>query len=167
MDDSKIFRTLLPHERELLKEGKITNITHKGATSAWLEAQSAVPVAGETNVYRVMGDKELLYLLEHNELPDTQPYQAIMEGPSGREYAEKYLHGKKYVNTKPTTIVEFTSPENLIRELFKIQHKAEDGVLSTGLGNKAGNQLKKFNESLSKKTTKWTIVKIKRPFTLR
>ncbi|AYV82523.1 MAG: hypothetical protein Hyperionvirus1_102 [Hyperionvirus sp.] len=163
MDDSKILRTLLVHERELLKSGKIGNLTHKGATSAWLDAPSSVAENGMTTVYRVMGDAEFLYLLEKNELPDTQPYQAIMEGPRGRVYAEKYLNGKKYVNTSPTTVVEFLCPENLITELFKIQHKAEDGALSIGLGNKAGNGLKKFNESLTIGNTKWKIVKVKRP----
>ena len=54
-----------------------------------------------------MGDTELLFLLQYNQLPDTQPYQAIIEGERGRVYAEKYLNGKKWVDSCPTTVVEF------------------------------------------------------------
>jgi hypothetical protein len=55
-----------------------------------------------------MGDIELFFLLNNNFLPNTQPYHAIVEGETGRKYMEKYLNGIKYVDSKPTTIVEFT-----------------------------------------------------------
>jgi hypothetical protein len=44
-----------------------------------------------TRVYRPVGDLELMYLVNNNALPSTQPYQAIIEGDAGRTYAEKYL----------------------------------------------------------------------------
>lgn len=60
--------------------------------------------------HRPMGDLEVKYLIEHKLLPDTQPYQAIIEGQVGRAYATKYLTGKKWTDTHPTTVVEFTTP---------------------------------------------------------
>jgi hypothetical protein len=66
---SKGKKSLLPHEADLLERGELKNITHKGATSIWLEAPSSVPKKGQTNVYRPMGDTEVLYLLEHLQLP--------------------------------------------------------------------------------------------------
>ena len=38
-------------------------------------------------------------LLSTGLLPDTQPYQTIVEGSDGREYSEKYLRGHKSVDT--------------------------------------------------------------------
>jgi len=71
---------LLHHEQKLLDNKLIKNITHKNSTSIWLSTKSSIPNDLQTNVYRVMGDIELLYLLEYNYLSDTQPYQAIVEG---------------------------------------------------------------------------------------
>jgi hypothetical protein len=99
---------LLDHEKRLLEQGLLTNITHQNANAIWLYAPSSIPRDGYVNVYRVMGDIELLFLLNNNFLPNTQPYQAIVEGETGRKYMEKYLNGIKYVDSKPTTIVEFT-----------------------------------------------------------
>jgi len=70
------------------------------------------------NVYRVMGDVELSYLLEHNALPNTQPYQAIMEGQAGRAYTETFLTGKKRVDSSPTTVLEFFAPMELLKAGF-------------------------------------------------
>jgi len=116
-----------------------------------------------TNAYRPMGDIELLFLLAHNALPSTQPYQAIIEGKAGRAYAEKYLTGAKWVNTAPTTVVEFSTPVALVNTLFTRQHKAEDGAVSMGLGDKAGGGLGLFNASIAEGATTWRIVKVKRP----
>ncbi len=165
-------RSLLPYELELLNSNKLTNITHSGSTSIWLEALSYYPTNNNnnnnndntrtTNVYRPMGDKEVLYLLSNNQLPDTQPYQAIIEGPVGRAYSNKYLSGKKWTDTHPTTVVEFTCPFELIEKLKKMQMKVEDGAISMGLGNKAGKGLPLFNASLREGTTTFRIVKVKR-----
>ena len=62
----------------------------------------------------------------------------------------------------PTTIVEFCVPTELIERLKQKQIKIEDGALSMGLGNKAGNSLPLFNESIRKGDTTFRIVKIKR-----
>ena len=87
-------KSLLSHEKELLKHDALQNITHRGSSSIWLEAKCSVPVHTDLcNVYRPMGDVEVVYLMEHGVLPDTQPYQAIMQGPAGRVYADKYLNG--------------------------------------------------------------------------
>ena len=153
---------LAPHERDLLARGLLKNVTHAKASSIWLEAPSGVPPEGHTVVYRPMGDAEVLHLVKNNQLPETQPYQAIIEGEVGREYAEKYLNGKKRVDTNPTSVVEFMPPKALIEELFKIQHKVEDGAISIGLGDKAGGGVKRFNESILNGTTTWRIVKVKR-----
>ncbi len=165
-------RSLLPYELELLNSNKLTNITHSGSTSIWLEALSYYPTNNNnnnnndntrtTNVYRPMGDKEVLYLLSNNQLPDTQPYQAIIEGPVGRAYSNKYLSGKKWTDTHPTTVVEFTCPLALVETLKKMQMKVEDGAISMGLGNKAGKGLPLFNASLREGTTTFRIVKVKR-----
>lgn len=98
-----------------------------------------------TTVYRPVGDVELSFLLERGVLPATQPYHAIMCEEAGREYAERYVYGTKSVDTKPSTVVEFLFPEQLISKLFSIQQKPEDGCLSHGLGSKAGNTLPMFN----------------------
>src|SRR5262245_1622491 len=76
-----------------------------------------------TCVYRPMGDLEISYLVETGSLPNTQPYQAIIEGETGRTYAEKYLNGRKKVDTEPSTVVEFICPKVLIKALFERQHK--------------------------------------------
>lgn len=162
MNLGKGIKRLLPHEKKLILSGELKNITHNNSSSIWLETSSSKPSIDYINVYRVMGDIELQYLMEHNNLPDTQPYQAIMEDEKGRIYAEKYLNGQKWVDSCPTTVVEFIIPRVLRDQLFAIQHKAEDGVLSMGLGNKAGKGLGIFNESLSQGLSKWQIVKVKR-----
>ncbi|EFA77090.1 hypothetical protein PPL_09843 [Heterostelium album PN500] len=158
----KLSKFLFTHEKELLESGKLFNITHRGSTSAWLEAPSSVAPDGCTNVYRPMGDLEVRYLVEHKLLPDTQPYQAIIEGEVGRAYANKYLSGKKWTDTEPSTVVEFTCPKDLIEQLKKIQMKVEDGALSMGLGNKAGGGLPLFNKCLADGTSTFRIVKVKR-----
>ena len=56
----KGIKNLLIHEKELLKSGQLTNITHKGSSSIWLSCQSSKPEPNMTLVYRVMGDNELL-----------------------------------------------------------------------------------------------------------
>lgn len=109
-----------------------------------------------------MGDKELAYLLEHGALPATQPYQAIIEGQNGRNYAEKFLRGHKKVDTAPTTVVEFVVPAVLVKTLMARQCKVEDGAISMGLGNKAGNGLSLFNEALQIPPALFRIVLIKR-----
>ena len=101
-----------------------------------------------TRVYRPMGDAELQSLLAHGALPDTQPYQTIVEGRAGFEYASRYLRGTKKVDSQPSTVVEFTVPTSVIQRLFAMQHKAEDGVCSMGLGHKAGRGLELFNAAL-------------------
>ncbi|CAF1369464.1 unnamed protein product [Didymodactylos carnosus] len=141
-------KRLLPYEKDLFDHGELKNITHDGASAVWLESPSTIPKPGQTNVYRPMGDIEAKYLVANGQLPNTQPYQAIIEGQEGREYANKYLTGKKWTKTHPTTIVEFTSPIELIETLKKRQIKVEDGAMSMGLGNKAGKGLDIFNEKM-------------------
>jgi hypothetical protein len=155
-------KSLLPHEFDLLNRGELQNCTHIGASSIWLEAPSSVPGPGQTVVYRPMGDVELGFLLKTGQLPNTQPYQAIIEGSEGREYASKYLTGQKWTDTNPTTVVEFLAPTELIETLKKMQVKVEDGALSMGLGSKAGGGLPLFNESLQSRATTYRIVKVKR-----
>ena len=155
-------KRLLPHERTLYESGQLLNITHHGSSSIWLEAASTIPEADRTLVYRPMGDIEVRYLVENGELPDTQPYQAIIEGENGRAYANKYLTGAKWTKTNPTTIVEFNAPSALIETLKQRQMKIEDGALSMGLGDKAGKGLPLFNESMRNGETTYRIVKVKR-----
>ncbi|KYR02810.1 hypothetical protein DLAC_00275 [Tieghemostelium lacteum] len=162
---TKYYKSLKPWEKELLDSGRLENITHHGATSVYLEAPSTIPTDGKTNVYRPMGDIEIEYLVTNGLLPDTQPYQAIIQGSVGRNYANKYLTGKKWTNTSPSTIVEFTCPVELVEQLKKIQIKVEDGALSMGLGSAAGGGLPLFNDSIANQQTSWRIVKIKRPIT--
>ena len=109
-----------------------------------------------------MGDSEVRYLVEHGELPETQPYQAIIEGEEGRLYANKYLVGAKRTNTNPTTVVEFSVPTELIETLKGRQMKIEDGALSMGLGHKAGKGISLFNQSMRQGYTTYRIVKVKR-----
>ncbi|KAN0003162.1 hypothetical protein ACTFIZ_009313 [Dictyostelium cf. discoideum] len=158
----KGLKYLKQYERELLDSGELKNITHRGSSSVWLEALSSIPTKGKINVYRPMGDIECKFLIDNGFLPDTQPYQAIIEGSNGRQYANKYLTGKKWTDTNPSTIVEFTCPIELIEICKLIQTKIEDGALSIGLGSKAGNTLPFFNESLKSNQTTFRIVKIKR-----
>jgi hypothetical protein len=158
----KAGKLLQPHERALVESGELRNVTHHGASAIWLDAPSKAPAAGRTLVYRPMGDAEALHVVAHNQLPATQPYQAIIEGDAGRVYAEKYLAGKKWVDTAPTTVMEFDCPASLIEALFAIQHKPEDGAMSMGLGHKAGGGLPLFNESMAEGTTTWRVVKVKR-----
>lgn len=158
----KGLKQLLPHELELFNDGKLSNITHKGSTSVWLEAPSHLPPEGMTSVYRPMGDIEAVYLWENKELPETQPYQAIIEGSIGRNYADKYLTGKKYTDTMPSTIVEFIVPVDVIETLQSMQMKVEDGALSMGLGDKAGKGLPIFNAALREGRSSFRIVKVKR-----
>ena len=109
-----------------------------------------------------MGDREATFLIQNHQLPDTQAYQAIIEGENGRIYANKYLTGVKFTDTHPTTIVEFTVPTELIDILKDKQMKIEDGAFSMGLGDKAGKGLPLFNQSLANGQTTFRIVKIKR-----
>ena len=154
---------LLSHEKTLLDEKQLKDITHTNSSSIWLHADSVLELPDlMIAVYRVMGDVELLYLLNNGVLPDTQPYQAIVKDEDGRVYMEKYLKGKKKVNTSPTTVIEFVIPEKLWDQLYALQHKNEDGVISIGLGDKAGKGLNHFNQSLSKKESTYRIVIVKR-----
>lgn len=80
---------LLPHEKKLLAAGELKNTTHEGASAVWLTAPSSSEEEekkGFVHIYRPMGDKELLFLLEHGILPDTQPpvKLAITHGRSCR-----------------------------------------------------------------------------------
>lgn len=97
-----------------------------------------------------MGDKEAATLHSTGHLPDTQPYQGIHEGETGRKYSEKYLKGHKWVDTSPTTVIEFTLPREAVERLKRLPKglKIEDGCLSMGLGFKAGGGLSIFNSSL-------------------
>jgi len=167
---------LLPHEKNLLETKQLEDITHTNSSSTWLwcrsSTESILCQEGYQNnrstddtkipVYRVMGDIEVAYLLKNNLLPDTQPYQAIVPGPDGRVYMEGYLKGKKKVDTTPTTVVEFMIPRTLWDTLFAIQHKNEDGVVSVGLGNKAGKGNGLFNKSLESNESTYKIVTVKR-----
>jgi hypothetical protein len=62
-----------------------------------------------------------------------------------REYCESYLLTNKYVDTYPSTVVEFLCPRKLVDSFFATQRKPEDGTLSHGMGNKAGRTLVRFN----------------------
>lgn len=148
---------LLDHEKQLLVENKLQNISHS-SNSLVLRTKSSIPENNCVNVYRVMGDIEVLFLTNNKILPNTQPYQAIVEGENGRIYMEKYLFGLKYVDTVPTIVVEFTIEKELYNIMFKIQHKPEDCVMSIGLGNKAGKCLEMFNNGIKK----FNIVTVKR-----
>merc|ERR1719199_1950971 len=114
-----------------------------------------------------MGDEECRHLLETGTLPNTQPYQTIVEGPDGRVYAEKYLRGHKSVDSSPTTVVEFVAPRSLSDRLFAMQSKNEDGAISHGLGDKGGKGLPLFNASLRSGESSFRIVLVKRSLKLR
>ena len=109
-----------------------------------------------------MGDREFAHLLAHGVLPATQPYQTIVEGAAGRQYAERYLRGSKWVDSSPTTVVEFVCPRALAARLFAMQCKPEDGCLSHGLGDKGGKGLPLLNESLQMGSTTFRVVLVKR-----
>jgi len=138
---SKASKSLLqPHERALVASGELSNVTHPGALAVWLEAASKeVSWWSTTNCQR------------------RSPTRPFPEGPAGRRYSEKYLTGHKWVDTAPTTVIEFDCPSQLIEELFAIQHKPEDGALSMGLGHKAGGGLPLFNQSLANGATTWNV----------
>eukprot|EP01091_Cochliopodium_minus_P002702 TRINITY_DN12555_c0_g1_i1.p1 TRINITY_DN12555_c0_g1~~TRINITY_DN12555_c0_g1_i1.p1 ORF type:complete len:168 (+),score=40.93 TRINITY_DN12555_c0_g1_i1:132-635(+) len=154
----KLYKYLLPHEKELLNKNLLKDISHPNSSSIWLECNCSEPIEGQTTVYRVMGDLELLYLMENNKLPDSQPYQTIVEGENGRRYVEKYLKGQKKVDSLPTTVVEFIIPIDTLKLLFSMQQKIEDGAISHGLGSKGGGGLNIFNQNL----ISWKIVTVKR-----
>mmetsp|Transcript_27672 Transcript_27672/g.77381 ORF Transcript_27672/g.77381 Transcript_27672/m.77381 type:complete len:178 (+) Transcript_27672:32-565(+) len=163
MRTGKNKKYLLAHEKRLLADGKLVYASHANASALWLRApedSGGGCVDSVVKLYRPMGDREVLYLVEYGVLPSTQPYQAVMEGDRGKEYAEKYLNGRKKVDTHPTTVVEFCVPRGLVDELMRLQHKAEDGCVSMGLGNKAGNGLSRFNETLVQDGS-WRIVTCK------
>lgn len=162
-EDIKKFRkSLLEHERNLLDRGELRNITHHGSSAIWLETDLSQPKDGQTVVYRPMGDLEVAFILKNGILPDTQPYQAIIEGSDGFTYSEKYLIGKKRTDTNPSTVMEFVTSIELIAVLMKKQCKVEDGAISMGLGIAAGKGLPLFNQSIQNGETTWRIVKVKR-----
>ena len=110
-----------------------------------------------------MGDPELEYLLANGRLPDTQPYQTIVEGPVGRAYCEGYLHGlRKPSGNVITTVVEFLAPRRLVETLFAMQQKIEDGCFSHGLGEKGGKGLPLFNAAMDAQRISYRIVLVKR-----
>jgi len=154
---------LLSHEPALVQEGKLVDITHEGSSAIWLSAESSMPSDESlTLVYRPMSDNECAHLRVHGTLPDSQPYQTIVQGDEGRIYAEKYLRGQKSVDSSPTTVVEFAAPKVLIDHLFSVQSKNEDGAISHGLGSKGGRGLPLFNASLQSGQTTFRIVLVKR-----
>jgi hypothetical protein len=158
----KAVKQLLPHELKLLECGQLVNVTHAKASSITLVAPCSGVAEGRTLVYRPMGDEEVQFLVENGVLPDTQPYQAIIRGHAGRQYADKFVIGAKQVDTHPSSIVEFNMPTKLIDALFRIQHKAEDGALSHGLGRAAGRTVAQFNEALQDGTGRFRVVKVRR-----
>ena len=156
---------LLAHEQALLASGRLSDVTHAHASARWLSAGSTVEAdlgTDRTLVYRPMGDREYAHLLAHGQLPDTQPYQTIVEGAGGRAYAEKYLRGHKWVDSSPTTIVEFNAPRSLVETLFARQQKPEDGAMSHGLGEKGGKGLPLFNAAMRSGDMTHRIVLVKR-----
>jgi hypothetical protein len=157
---------LLAHEQALLDAGELRDITHIGASSIWLSAPSADQhvhgLEERCLVYRPMGDRECIFLLQHGTLPNSQPYQTIVRGDEGRRYAEKYLRGHKQVDSSPTTVVEFTMPSALVERLFEMQSKNEDGAISHGLGDKGGKGLPLVNASLDCGESTYRIVLVKR-----
>lgn len=154
---------VLPHEERLIDRGELKDVTHPNASSRWLHAPSKSTLEGRTLCYRHMGDREFGYLLQNNTLPDTQPYQTLAKGIEGRSYCEKYFRCNKFVDTSPTTIVEFDCDEKFVASLWQLQSKIEDGTVSHGLGHKAGNTLESFNETIRDGQTSWRVVLVKRP----
>ena len=83
----KALKRLLEHERALLESNQLINVTHLNATSVIFLAPCAiVDLSKHALVYRPMGDTEVQFLIANGQLPDTQPYQAIIEGHNGRLY---------------------------------------------------------------------------------
>ena len=158
----KLNKHLLPHERALLEAGQLQDKTHQNASSVWLSSPSPSEAPdGTTLVYRPIGDAELTCLRETGQLPATQPYQAIIQGEVGRQYAEKFLNGRKKVDTHPSSVVEFAVRAELIERLFAKHSKIEDGTLSCGLGSAAGSGLPSFNAALEAGEATWRIVTVK------
>eukprot|EP00439_Symbiodinium_sp_Y106_P039898 s2022_g4.t2 len=161
---------LWPHEKTLLQSGALSEISHRGASSILLQAlhlekerdlpeKEGLEETAEreeleaereelVSIFRHMTDKECSFLREHGILPDTQPYQTIVEGDEGFQYCKKYFCGKKKVTPSVSTIVEFLCPRTLVDQLFAMQWKIEDGARSHGLGDKGGKGLPIFNEAL-------------------
>jgi hypothetical protein len=158
----KAVKLLLAHELKLFDSGQLVNVTHAKASSITLVAACGSAAAGRTLVYRPMGDEEVQYLVDNGALPETQPYQAIIRGHAGRSYADKFVVGAKQVDTHPSSIVEFNMPTALIDALFAIQHKAEDGALSHGLGRAAGRTVAQFNAALTNGSGWFRVVKVRR-----
>lgn len=158
----KAVKLLLPHELCQLEWGNLVNVTHTGASSISLLARCGSVAPGRSLVYRPMGDAEVQFLYNNGILPDTQPYQAIVRNHAGRLYATKFVDGVKQVDTHPSSVVEFNMPTELIDELFAIQHKAEDGALSHGLGHAAGRTVERFNAALKSGKGSYRVVKVKR-----
>ncbi len=155
-------KLLWPHELALLAQGALVNVTHPKASSVVLLAPCTPVAQGRAKLFRPVGDDELRFLVEHGVLPSTQPYQAVIRGHGGRVYADKFVDGVKKNDTHPTTVVEFDVSAELADELFKRQHKAEDGALSHGLGHAAGKTLPLFNEALATGQAQYRIVRVKR-----
>lgn len=155
-------RELLSHERQLYLCGALREVTHENSLYLWFQSDLGECDSQRTLVYRHMGDVELTHLVQHGTLPDTQPYQTIVQGKSGYEYCTKYLYGTKRVDTNVTTVIEFCAINSLIDEIFAKFHKPEDGCLSTGLGDKAGNTLMLFNQALADSSISWRPVLVKR-----
>jgi len=154
---------LLPHEEALLGSGDLHNISHENASSIWLRADSLTDIPENNELcYRHMADVEFSSLLTTNQLPETQPYQTLTRGQEGRAYCESYFRSNKYVDTHPTTVVEFVCPRDLIDSFYAIQRKPEDGTLSHGLGFNAGKTLGEFNQALANGDIQWRIVLVKR-----
>jgi len=80
---------------------------------------------------------------------------------NGRAYSNKYLVGKKRVNTSPTTIVEFVISIGLIGALKGMQMRIEEGAMSMGLGDKVGRGLSFFNKELMSGNSTFRSVKVK------
>ena len=133
---------LWPHEKALLESGILAEISHRGASSILLQARhfndedmcleseklEVEKVEEEVEdqqemvrIYRHMTDKECSFLREKGILPDTQPYQTIVEGDEGFQYCKKYFCGKKKVTPPVSTIVEFMCPRTLVDTLFAMQ----------------------------------------------
>lgn len=155
---------LLPHEQELLSNGKLVDMTHPRASAVWLHADSKQTMADDrTLCYRHMGDAEVGRLLKTNQLPATQPYQTLAHAEEGRQYCESYFRRSgKYVDTHPTTVVEFDCAKALVDGFYARQSKVEDGTISHGLGEKAGGTLVEFNAALAGGLVEWRIVLVKR-----
>lgn len=100
-------RELAPHEKALFEQGFLCECTHGKATARCFSAPLGSSVRSRnsardekleekqfiepTLLYRHMGDAELSILLRYDRLPDTQPYQTVVEGHGGYLYCRKYL----------------------------------------------------------------------------